>query len=123
MATEKSTVVHTVTKERHLGRVAQGHKLAALMKKPRKHRKEIVLPADGLYRYLLKPGEEHRDEKSRATDMIWSWNTFRLDRIIENPGQRVIYHLQHGPERAFVKEELMLIPEDTQLPPEWVKDW
>ena len=29
-----------------------------------------------------------------------------------------MYYLLNGPERAFVSEELMLIPEDTELPPE-----
>ena len=37
---------------------------------------------------------------------------------MENPGNRVMYYLLNGPERAFVLEELMLIPEDTELPPE-----
>ena len=27
------------------------------------------------------------------------------------------------PERAFVSEELMLIPEDTELPPDYVQEW
>ena len=29
---------------------------------------EEVLPEDGLYRYLLQPGEEHDDQRCRATD-------------------------------------------------------
>ena len=29
-----------------------------------------------------------------------------------------MYYLKDGPERAFVSEELMLIPEDTELPPD-----
>ena len=29
----------------------------------------------------------------------------------------------NGPERAFVSEELMLIPEDTELPPDYVQTW
>ena len=28
----------------------------------------------------------------------------------------------HGPERTFVSEELMLIPEDTELPPDYVQE-
>ena len=76
-----------------------------------------------VYRYLLEPGEENSDSRRRATDNIWSRKTFRLDRIIENPGQRVLYYLTDGPERAFVREELMDIPEDTQVPPEWVEKW
>ena len=42
---------------------------------------------------------------------------------MEEPGNRVMYYLKDGPERAFVREELMLIPEDTELPPEYVKEW
>ena len=48
---------------------------------------------------------------------------FRLDRIVEDQGQRVLYRLAAGPERAFVREKLMLIPEATELPPDWVKEW
>ena len=33
---------------------------------------EEVLPEDGLYRYLLQPGEEHDDQRCRTTDWIWS---------------------------------------------------
>ena len=92
-------------------------------KRPKKFPKEKILPEDGLYRYLLKLGEENKDSRRRATDNYWSRKTFRLDRIIENPGQRVLYYLAEGPERAFVKEELMLIPEDTQAPPDYVQKW
>lgn len=84
---------------------------------------EEKLPADGLYRYLLLPGEEHEDQRKRATDRIWSKNTYRLSEIIGTPRNRVMYYLQDGPERVFVKEELMLIPEDTELPPDYVQGW
>ena len=84
---------------------------------------EKVLPEDGLYRYLLQPGEEHDDQRHRATDRIWSKGTYRLREIAENPRNRVIYYLLHGPKRAFVSEELMLIPEDTELPPDHVQEW
>ena len=33
---------------------------------------EDMLPEDGLYRYLLQHGEEHDDQRKRATDRIWS---------------------------------------------------
>ena len=55
--------------------------------------------------------------------MIYSWDTFRIDRIVQNQGQRVLYYLADGPKRAFVHEELMLIAEDTEVPPEYVKEW
>ena len=50
---------------------------------------------------------------------------------MENPGNQVMYYLRgpgipHGrdaPETAFVSEELMLIPEDTELPPDYVQEW
>ena len=44
---------------------------------------EEVLPEDGLYRYLLQPGEEHDDQQCRATDRIWSKASYRLREIIE----------------------------------------
>ena len=75
--------------------------------------KETVLPEDGLYRYLHQPGEQHGDQKRRATDFIWSKNTYRLDRIVQEPGNHVMYYLQEGPDRAFVREELMHVSEDT----------
>ena len=84
---------------------------------------EEILPKDGLYRYLLQPGEEHDDQRHRATDRIWSKETYRLKEIAENPGNRVMYYLLDGPERAFVSEELMLIPEHTVLPPDYVQEW
>ena len=86
--------------------------------------KEEVASEDGLFRYLYQPGELEGGDKRRATDMNWSWNTFRLDRIVEDQGQRVLYYLADGaPKRAFVREELMQIPEGTEVPPDYVKEW
>ena len=84
---------------------------------------EDKLPEDGLYRYLLQPGEEHDDQRHRATDRIWSKKTYRLREIVEDPGNCVMYCLKDGPDRAFVSEELMLIPEDTELPPDYIQNW
>ena len=84
---------------------------------------EDTLPEDGLYRYLLQPGEEHDDQQRRATDRIWSKKTYRLREIVEDPSNRIMYYLKDGPERAFVKKELMLIPEDTELPSDYVQKW
>ena len=102
---------------------AKAIKLESVELKIKPYESEDVAPADGLYRYLVEPGEENQDTKRRATDNNWSRKTFRLDRIIKNPGQRVLYYLSNGPDRAFVREELMLIPEDTEVPPESVKKW
>ena len=38
---------------------------------------EEVLPEERLYHYLLQPGEEHDDQRHRATDRIWSKKTYR----------------------------------------------
>ena len=85
--------------------------------------RESYPPEDGLYRYLLQPSEEHDDQQHRATDRIWSKASYKLREIVENPGNRVMYYRLDGPERAFVSEELMLIPEDTELPPDYVQEW
>ena len=89
----------------------------------KKYPEETVLLEDGLYRCLYQPGEQHGDQKRRATDLIWSKNTYRLDRIVQDPGNRVLYYLQDGPDRAFMREELMHVSEDTQLTPDWVSKW
>ena len=76
--------------------------------------------------YLLQPHEEHNDQCKRATNRIWSKKTYRLREIVEDSGNRVMYYQKDGPERAFVKEELMLIAEDTEdteLPPDYVQEW
>ena len=84
---------------------------------------ETILPEDGLYRYLYQPGEQHGDQKRRATDLVFNKNTYRLDRIVQEPGNRVLCYSQYGPDRAFMNEELMHVSEDTQLSPDWVSEW
>ena len=59
---------------------------------------EDTLPEDGLYQYLLQPGEERDDQQHRATDRVWSKGTYRLREIVENPGNCVMYYLTDGPE-------------------------
>ena len=84
---------------------------------------EETLPEDGLYCYLLQPGEEHNNQRHRATDRIWSKKTYRLRKIVKDSGNQVMYYLKDGPERTFVSEELMLIPEGTELPPDYFQKW
>ena len=76
-----------------------------------------------MYQYLSQSGEEHDDQRHRAADRIWSKASYRLREITENPGNCVMYYLLDRPEQAFVSEELMLIPEDTELPPDYVQEW
>ena len=94
-----------------------------LVKQEKEYPPEDVLPTDGLYRYLYQKGEQHGDQRRRATDFIWSKNTYHLDEIIQDDGNKVLYYLRDGPKRSFVREELMLIPEETQLPPDYVQNW
>ena len=55
----------------------------------------------------------------------------RLREDIEDAGNHVMYYLReagpqgllNGPDRAFVSEELMLIPQVTELPPDYVQEW
>ena len=75
----------------------------------KKYPEETVLPEDGLYRYLYRPGEQHEYQKRRATDLSWSKFTYQLDQIVQELGNRVLYYLQDGPDRAFVREELVHI--------------
>ena len=82
-----------------------------------------VLPENRLYRYLYQPGEQHGDQKRQATDFISSRNTYRLHRIVQEPGNHFLYYLQDGSDRAFVREEMMHISEDSQVPPDWVSEW
>ena len=62
-----------------------------------------------------------RDAEQRIG--VWSKGTYRLREIVANPGNRVMYHLLDGTERAFVSEELMLVAEDTGLPPNYIQAW
>ena len=88
----------------------------------KKYLEETVQPDDDLYRYLYQPGEQHGDKKRWETDFIWSKNTYRLDRIVQKPGNRVLYYLQDGPDRAFMREELMHVSKGTQVPSGWVSE-
>ena len=82
---------------------------------------EAILSEDGLYCYLLQPSKEHYDQQCRARDSIWSKKTY--GEIIEDSDNRVMYYLSDRTESAFVKEKLMLIPVDTELPPDYVQNW
>ena len=79
--------------------------------------KEKRLPSGVQVRYLLSPGEDEGGERRRATDPIWSLEVYNLSRINISPNQLVLYYLLEGPKRSFVREELQVVPSDTELPP------
>ena len=89
----------------------------------KKYSEETVLPKDGLYRYLYQPCKQHGHQKRRAIDLTWKEKTYRLNQIVQDPGNQVFYYLQDGPDKAFVHKELMYVSEDTQVPPDWVSEW
>ncbi|KAL9983293.1 hypothetical protein ACROYT_G005440 [Oculina patagonica] len=77
---------------------------------------EKKLPSSVNVRYLYQPGELEGGGK-RATDPIWSLKVFSLERAVMKPNEPVLYYLHDGPKRGFVREELLVVPPDTALPP------
>ena len=67
-------------------------------------------------RYLYQPGELEGGRR-RATDPIWSLKVFNIERSITKPNELVLYYLRDGAKRGFVREELLVVPLDTELPP------
>ena len=67
-------------------------------------------------RYLYQPGELEGGTK-RATDPIWSLKVYQVVENKTKPNQPVVYYLSDGPKRGFVREELLVVPPNTQLPP------
>ena len=80
---------------------------------------EQKLPSGVGVRYLYQPGELESGRR-RATDPVWSLTVHRLGRSVTKPGEPVVYYLEDGPQRGFVREELLIVPPDTQLPPDGV---
>ena len=77
---------------------------------------EKKLPPQVNPKYLYQPGELERGGK-RATDPIWSLKVYNIEKVVAKPKELVIYYLFDGPKRGFVREELIVVPPDTQLPP------
>ena len=81
--------------------------------------KEQKLPPGAGVRYLYQPGELEGGRR-RATDPVWSLQVYRLGRTMAKTGEPVVYYLDGGPQRGFVREELLVVPPDTQMPPDGV---
>ena len=86
---------------------------------PARHRpigfNEQKLPPGVGVRYLYQPGELEGGRR-RATDPTWSLTVHRVERTVTKSGDPVVYYLD-GPSRGFVREELQVVPPDTQSPP------
>ena len=51
--------------------------------------------------------------KRRATDPLWSVDIHKIDHHIITHGIRVYYLKAQAPKRDFVKEEQLIVPDDT----------
>ena len=89
-----------------------------------KSRPESLLPRGVKVRYLYQPGELEGGERRRATDPIWSLDLYEVRQVMgKDP---IVYYLRdatnsRAPKRGFVREELLVVPDDTQLPPSTLK--
>ena len=76
---------------------------------------EKKLPSGVSVRYLYQPGELEGGCR-RATDPIWSLKVYEIGKIMIKPNAPVIYYSFDGPKRWFVREELLVVPPNTDLP-------
>ena len=67
-------------------------------------------------RYLYQPGELEGGTKG-TTDPIWFMKVHQIERNVTKPNEPVVSYLSDGPKRGFVREELLIVPPKTQLPP------
>ena len=92
-----------------------------------KSRPESLLPRGVKVRYLYQPGELEGGDRRRATDPIWSLDFCEIRQVFKsNNNSPIVYYLHYSnsspaPKRGFVREELLIIPDDTQLPPSTLK--
>ena len=77
---------------------------------------EPFLPSDALVRDLYAPGEL-KGGRRRATDPMWSLTTHTVQNVVQRGGQPALYYLSSAPARGFVREELLIVPHGTELPP------
>ena len=73
---------------------------------------EEKLPSGVSVRYLYQPRELEGGLR-RATDPIWSFEVFNIERSITKPDEPVLCYLLDGPKRGFVREELLVVSPNT----------
>ena len=86
---------------------------------------EQKLPSGVGVRYLYQPGELEGGRR-RAAVPVWSLEVYRFGRSVIEPDEPVLYYqdtacsytvITCGPARGFVREELLVVAFDIQLPP------
>lgn len=107
------SVIRAMNEEEHNGlKPVKAIKQKEITVSPTTTKNYKLLPLDLTVRYLYAPGEAEGDSRKRATDPIWSISTYQIKKIMKtNPP--VYYLSEPAPQRAFVKEELQIIPTDT----------
>ncbi|RHZ49278.1 hypothetical protein Glove_526g19 [Diversispora epigaea] len=74
-------------------------------------------------RYLLKPGELESGRR-RATNCNWSPQIYHIKELLIQKNQPILYWLIDdngiGSKRSFVMEEILEIPANSELPPQWI---
>ena len=109
---------HQYTVELRLPEGQQSIKKKAVSAKPLTPylRPEKKLPFSVTVRYLYQPGELEGGGK-RATDPIWSLKVYNVEKPLVKRNELILYYLHDGPKRGFVREELLIVPSNTELPP------
>jgi len=104
---------------------AQAVKAARVMQKPSAPAGRVVgleeplLPSSVLVHYPYAPGELEGGRR-RATDPVWSLTIHTIRNVVRQSGQPTLCYLNEGPARGFVREELLIVPHGTELPPDRV---
>jgi transposase InsO family protein len=83
---------------------------------------EPLIPSGAQVRYLYQPGELEGGRR-RATDPVWSLTIHAVRNVVRSRAackQPALYYLADGPTRGFVREELLIVPHGTELPPDRV---
>ena len=75
-----------------------------------------LVPSYARVRYLYQPGKLEGGRR-RATDPVWSLSIHTIRNAVRQSGHPALYYLTDGPSRGFVREELQIVPSDTELPP------
>ena len=75
-----------------------------------------ILGPSVLVRYLYANGELEGGSK-RATYPVWSLSTHSIGKLVRKTDSPFMYY----PARGFVREELLVVPIDTELPPHGIQ--
>ena len=78
--------------------------------------KEDRLDSSVNVKYVYAPSQLEGGQR-RVADPIWSLKVFNIPRSVLNDDGPVLYYLDDGPKRGFLREELMVVPPGTELPP------